>query len=50
MAALFALSAVPLLAAVAGAVDYTMTSTKASEVQSALDAAALAIASKVASP
>ena len=46
LATIFALSAVPLLVALAGAVDYTMTSLKASEVQSALDASALAIATK----
>lgn len=43
-AVLTGIAAVPLLAAVAGAVDYTMAQNKAEQLQNSLDASALAIA------
>lgn len=43
----FTIALFPLLTAVGGAVDYSLTSLKAAELQSALDSAALAIATKL---
>src|ERR687898_2471073 len=47
VAVTFTIALLPLLTAVGGAVDYTLTSLKAAELQSALDSAALAIATKL---
>ena len=42
--AITAIAAVPILAGMAGAIDYTMTLNKTGQLQNSLDAAALAIA------
>ncbi len=46
-AAIFAIAAVPVMAGVAGAVDYFNVSNKAAEIQNALDAAALAAGTRI---